>query len=233
MPPLLLEKNMKKGVLCGLRYLTRYPENFDPNKRYPTLLFLHGAGTIGDDLDKLAGNIFFNHVEKLNLPCVIFAPQCDEGKVWFDLFERLEDLARTVLEFDFVDRDRYYVVGASMGGYATWQIAMSLNDIFAAAIPICGGGIYWNAGRLKNTPVWAFHGENDTVVFCEESVKMVEATNKRGGNAKLTVYPDTKHNAWDPTYRDPKVWEWLFSQRLWRGEAAGGDEKNMDVKNFG
>ena len=233
MPPLLLEKNMEKDALCSLRYLTRYPENFDPNKKYPAILFLHGAGTIGNDLDKLAGNPFFKHVESLNLPCVIFAPQCNEGKVWFDLFERLEDFARAVLEFDFVDKDRYYVVGASMGGYATWQIAMSLNDIFAAAIPICGGGIYWYAGRLKNTPVWAFHGDSDPTVFCEESVKMVEATNKRGGNAKLTVYPNTGHNAWDPTYKDPKVWEWLFSQRLGQKEVPTGDVGTMNSKNFG
>lgn len=224
---------MKKGALCGLRYLTRYPENFDPNKKYPTVLFLHGAGTIGNDLDKLAGNIFFKHVEKLNLPCVIFAPQCNEGKVWFDLFERLEDFARTVLEFDFVDKDRYYVVGASMGGYATWQISMSLNDIFAAAIPICGGGIYWNAGRLKNTPVWAFHGENDPTVFCEESVKMVEGINKRGGNAKLTVYPNTGHDAWTPTYSNPEVWKWMLAQRLGQKEVPVGDAVNMDSKRFG
>ncbi|MBQ7293250.1 MAG: prolyl oligopeptidase family serine peptidase [Clostridia bacterium] len=224
---------MKKGVLCGLRYLTRYPENFDPSKKYPTLLFLHGAGTIGNDLDKLAGNPFFEHVEKLNLPCVIFSPQCNEGKVWFDLFERLEDFARTVLEFDFVDKERYYVVGASMGGYATWQLAMSLNDIFAAAIPICGGGIYWNAGRLKNTPVWAFHGENDPTVFCEDSVQMVEAINKRGGNAKLTIYPNTDHNSWDPTYGNPEVWEWLFSQRFGKKDVSGGDAEAMDSKRFG
>lgn len=233
MPPFVLEEDMKKGALCGLRYLTRYPENFDPNKKYPTVLFLHGAGTIGNDLDKLAGNIFFKHVEKLNLPCVIFAPQCNEGKVWFDLFERLEDFARTVLEFDFVDKDRYYVVGASMGGYATWQISMSLNDIFAAAIPICGGGIYWNAGRLKNTPVWAFHGENDPTVFCEESVKMVEGINKRGGNAKLTVYPNTGHDAWTPTYSNPEVWKWMLAQRLGQKEVPVGDAVNMDSKRFG
>ena len=233
MPPLLLEENMKKGALCGLRYLLRYPEKFDPGKKYPTVLFLHGAGTIGNDLDKLAGNSFLKHAQKLSFPCVVFAPQCDEGKVWFDLFERLEDFAKAVLEFDFVDKERYYVVGGSMGGYTTWQIAMSLNDIFAAAIPICGGGMYWNAGRLKNMPVWAFHGDKDPTVFCEESVKMVEAINKRGGNAKLTIYPDTDHNSWDPTYRDPKVWEWLFSQRLGQKEVPESDAKNMDVKNFG
>ena len=224
---------MEEVVMCGLRDVVKYPDNFDKNAKYPTLLFLHGAGTIGNDIEKLKNNVFWRHMEKIALPCVIFAPQCDSGKVWFDLFEKLEGFAKAVLDFDFVDRERYCVIGASMGGYATWQIAMSLNNIFAAVIPVCGGGMYWNSGRLKNTPVWAFHGEDDPTVFCEESVKMVEGINKRGGNAKLTIYPNTGHNAWDPTYSNHDVWKWMLAQRLGQKEVPLGDANNMDRKNFG
>lgn len=233
MPPLFMEKNMEERVICGLRCVVRYPENFDSGKKYPTVLYIHGAGTIGNDIEKLKNNVFWKHADRHNLPCVFFAPQCDEGKVWFDLFEKLESFAKAVLEFDFVDKERYYVTGASMGGYATWQISMSLNTLFAAAIPVCGGGMYWYSGRLKNMPVWAFHGENDPTVFCEESVKMVEGINKRGGNAKLTVYPDTEHNAWDPTYKNPEVWAWLFSQRRVKKDATDGGVSDMDSKRFG
>lgn len=225
--------NMEKSVICGLRCVAKYPDNFDKNIKYPAVLYLHGAGTIGNNIEKLVDSVFWKHFERVEHPCVVFAPQCDEGKVWFDLFEKLEDFARAVLDFDFVDKERYYVTGGSMGGYATWQLAMSLNDVFAAAIPVCGGGMYWNSGKLKNMPVWAFHGENDPTVFCSESINMVEGINKRGGNAMLTVYPDTGHNAWDPTYGDPKVWDWLFSQRLGQKPVPMGDVKNMDSKNFG
>jgi predicted peptidase len=224
---------MEVSSICGLRCVIRYPENFDKSKKYPAILYLHGAGTIGNDIEKLVGNGFWNHFEKVNVPCVVFAPQCDEGKVWFDLFERLEAFAQAVTEFDFVDKDRYYVTGGSMGGYATWQLAMSLNKLFAAAMPVCGGGMYWFSGRLKNMPVWAFHGENDPVVFCSESINMVEGINKRGGNAKLTIYPNTEHNAWDPTYGNPEVWEWLFAQKLGQKEVPAGDVRSMDSKNFG
>lgn len=93
--------------------------------------------------------------------------------------------------------------------------------------------MYWYSGRLKNMPVWAFHGENDPTVFCEESVKMVEGINKRGGNAKLTVYPDTEHNAWDPTYKNPEVWAWLFSQRRVKKDTTDGGVSDMDSKRFG
>ena len=224
---------MEKSVICGLRCVIKYPDGFDPNCKYPAVLFLHGAGTIGDDIEMLAKNSFWEHIEKVKYPCVVVAPQCDSGKVWFDLYEKLEAFAKAVLDFDFVDKERYYVIGGSMGGYATWQLAMSLNNLFAAALPVCGGGMYWFSGRLKNMPVWAFHGENDPVVFCSESKNMVEGINKRGGNAKLTIYPDTEHNAWDPTYSNPEVWDWLFSQKIGKKDSPEGDVKNMNSKNFG
>lgn len=224
---------MERNVICGLRCIVRYPKEFDKSKKYPTLLYLHGAGTIGNDIEKLENSGFWKHADNTDLPCVIFAPQCDQGKVWFDLFEKLENFAISALEFEFVDKERYYLTGGSMGGYAAWQLAMSLNNVFAAVLPVCGGGMYWNSGRLKNMPVWAFHGENDPTVFCEESVKMVEGINKRGGNAKLTIYPNTEHNAWDPTYSNPEVWEWVLAQRLGQKEIPVGDVKNMDSKNFG
>ena len=104
-------------------------------------------------------------------------------------------------------------MGASMGGYATWQLAMSMPDYFAAIVPICGGGMYWNAGRLVNIPIWAFHGEQDTTVFLEESEKMVDAVNRRGGNAKFTVYPYNGHDAWSDTYSNWEVYEWLLQHR--------------------
>ena len=102
-------------------------------------------------------------------------------------------------------------MGASMGGYGTWQLAMSLPELFAAIVPICGGGMYWNASRLVNIPIWAFHGGKDTTVFKEESIKMVDAVNKCGGNAKITIYPENGHDAWSDTYKNPEVFHWLLS----------------------
>ena len=107
---------------------------------------------------------------------------------------------------------------------------MSLPKTFAAIVPICGGGMYWNANRLRHTPVWAFHGEKDKTVFCEESRKMVDAVNKKGGNAKLTVYPDAEHDSWTETYRNPEVFEWLLSQkngtvRVLDNDGYSGSEK--------
>ena len=102
------------------------------------------------------------------------------------------------------------MMGASMGGYAVWQLAMSMPEHFAAIVPICGGGMYWNAGRLANLPIWAFHGGKDKYVLPEESQKMVDAVNENGGRAKLTVYPENAHDAWSDTYKNKQVFLWLL-----------------------
>ena len=197
-------------IIQGINCVIAYPEGYDGKKKCPTLLFLHGSGTRGDDIELLKNNPFFGTVAKhRDFPFVTVAPQCSEN-TWFDCFERLKALARELTVRDFADPSRIYLMGASMGGYATWQLAMSEPECFAAIVPICGGGMYWNASRLADIPVWAFHGALDKVVFPEESVNMVEKVNKRGGNARLTVYPNNAHDAWSDTYANPEVFKWLL-----------------------
>ena len=204
---------MNEMSFHGIRCLIRTPKNFDPENRYPVLLFLHGAGTRGNDISKLYDNPFFQIIESHhNLPLVVIAPLCEEN-TWFDIWERLKSLVDEIEKLPFADRDHICVMGASMGGYATWQLAMSMPECFAAIVPICGGGMYWNAARLVNVPVWAFHGAKDQTVRLEESVKMVEAVKRYGGEAKLTVYPENGHDAWSDTYRNPEVFDWLLKQK--------------------
>ncbi len=192
-----------------LTYLVKYPEGFSKTEKHPILIFLHGAGSRGTSSDALRGNPFFKCTENLNLPFVIVAPLCSEN-TWFDLFEHLEGLVKEVAQLPFADEKRIYLTGNSMGGYGTWQLAMSMPEYFAAIAPVCGGGMYWNAGRLANLPVWAFHGGKDGTVFPTESEKMVNAVNRAGGNARLTTYPDREHDSWTPTYSNPEVFEWLL-----------------------
>ena len=117
-----------------------------------------------------------------------------------------------------------------MGGYAVWQLAMSMPDCFAAIVPICGGGMYWNAGRLAGLPIWAFHGGKDEYIFPEESQKMVDAVSRNGGKAKLTVYPENAHDVWCDTYSNPQVYSWLLSNTNNKSESdnAGGNFTGSD-----
>ena len=204
---------MEEISFQNIRCVLRKPIDFNSEKKYPILLFIHGAGTRGNDIDKLCANPFFRLTDRhQNFPFVTIAPLCEEN-TWFDVWERLKALVNDITNLPFADQERIYVMGASMGGYATWQLAMSMADRFAAIVPICGGGMYWNAGRLVNVPIWAFHGAKDTAVLLEESVKMVEAVKRHGGEAKLTVYPENGHDAWSDTYSNPEVFSWLFPQQ--------------------
>lgn len=197
----------------NLQYVISYPAEYKTDKKYPVIIFLHGAGTRGNDIKRLETNPYFINTKKYeSFPFVTVAPLCSEN-TWFDMFEKLKKLVHRIAVSDFADNERIYLMGVSMGGYATWQLAMSIPDYFAAVVPICGGGMYWNAARLVNVPVWAFHGEKDCTVFVEESKKMVEAVNKNGGNAKLTLYPENGHDSWTDTYNNYEVFEWLLSIR--------------------
>ena len=198
------EKTGKK-----LKYLAYSPKK---NENVPLILYLHGAGSRGDELSSMSPVGPVGELENgRRIPARIVAPQC-YGDTWFELFETLIDFAETVSKESGVDKSRIYLTGVSMGAYAAWQLAMTKPDMFAALVPVCGGGMYWNAERLKNMPVWTFHGALDDDVYPDESIKMVYRINKSGGKAKITVFEKADHNAWDPAYALDDMWDWMFEQ---------------------
>lgn len=200
----LSEKTGKK-----LKYFHHSP---NIGGKVPLIIYLHGAGSRGDSLSAMAHVGPIGELEKgRDIPAKIVAPQCS-GNTWFELFETLIDFSETAAAENDVDKNRIYLTGVSMGSYAAWQLAMTRPTMFAALVAVCGGGMYWNADRLANMPIWAFHGALDDIVLPEESVKMVRAVNKNGGNAKITIFPHADHNAWDPAYALDEMWDWMFSQ---------------------
>ena len=205
-----------------LQYAIAIPDNFDPSRKYPCVIFLHGSGTRGNDPDVLLGNCYFEHTAALGYDAVSFAPQCNSDS-WFDVHEQLIDFAEFVSSCDFVDEDRVYLMGASMGGYATWQLAISRPDLFAAIVPICGGGTYWNAYRLCSMGVWAVHGANDDAVLPEESVKMVNAIRAAGGKAELSILEGVGHGSWVYAYTSREIYDWMFSHSRQRPDTEGKD----------
>ena len=194
----------------SIRYLSALPENAGDGP-WPTLLFLHGAGSRGTELSVLTEKTISRYYLANKPGFVLIEPLCS-ADTWFDIFEQLLDFTAYIRNLTFVDEKRLSVTGNSMGGYACWQLAMSRPDWFCAAAPVCGGGMYWNADRLRNMPVWAFHGALDDVVLPEESQKMVNAVNAAGGNARLTIYPDCAHDSWEPAYSDAALYRFLTMQ---------------------
>lgn len=224
-----MQKQVKKFE--KLSYVLALPQNFDNKQKYPAIILLHGAGGRGTDIQPVLDNPYFTETEVHNLKAVSFAPQC-YANTWFDIFEQLQEFIEFVINEPYVDKERVYLIGASMGGFATWQMAMTHPEWFAAIVPICGGGMYWNAERLKNMGVWAFHGEVDDVVFPEESKKMVDYVNKKGGNARLTICEGVCHTSWLNAYRSRELFDWLFAQRL-NDTSVSGNGGFDDVKKFG
>lgn len=216
----------------NIKYIVSYPTDFCEEKTYPTIFFMHGSGNRGDDINLLFQNAYFLELKKHedDFPFITVAPQCS-ADTWFELWHVLKGLVQHVATLPFVDTSRLYLMGTSMGGYGAWQLAMSIPEYFAAMVPICGGGMYWNAGRLINIPIWAFHGADDTIVLPEESQKMVNAVNNKGGNAKLTIYPDTPHSVWLKVYSDPQVFDWLLQYENQNTQIL--QNCNNDIAAFG
>lgn len=203
--------NIKIEQSDNLQYIIRFPDGYKNGDKFPVIIYLHGAGSRGNDINILKNTPYFNIINNhLEFPFITVAPQCSQN-TWFDMFEQLKSFVFKIYDENFTDKNKIYLMGASMGGYGTWQLAMSLPEIFAAIVPICGGGMYWNASRLVNVPIWAFHGAKDTIVLKEESIKLVDAVNKCGGKAKLTIYPENGHDAWSDTYNSQEVFRWLLS----------------------
>ena len=112
-----------------------------------------------------------------------------------------------------IDRDRIYLTGLSMGGFGTWALALRHPERYAAILPVCGGGERQLARRLREMPIWAFHGDADQVVPVERSQEMIDAIKKLGGPPRFTAYPGVGHDSWTATYDNPEVYEWLLAQR--------------------
>lgn len=211
--PQVFEKTITKTLSC--KYLLFLPDGFSKKKQgWPMILFLHGAGERGSDLKKVKKHGPPKIVEKRkDFPFIVVSPQCPKDDWWTDKVEVLTHLLDDIVAKYDVDTERIYLTGLSMGGYGTWTLAAAYPDRFAAIAPICGGGKRIMALRLKDIPVWAFHGAKDRVVPLKESEEMVNAIKTRGGDARLTVYPDAGHDSWTVTYNNKELYDWFLKHR--------------------
>lgn len=215
-----------------LPYRLLKPAKYDPNQKYPLVVFLHGAGERGTDnkVQLVHGMAdFASPANREKYPAFVIAPQCPTGERWVevdwsadkhDMPEkpaspmRLTHELMASLEKEFsIDADRIYITGLSMGGYGTWDAIQRHPQRFAAAAPICGGGDPKFADKIKNIPIWAFHGDKDAAVKVERSRDMIAAIKAAGGSPKYTEYPGVGHDSWTATYKNPEFFAWLFAQK--------------------
>ena len=215
-----------------LPYRLMKPENYDATKKYPLVVYLHGAGERGADNAKqmnLGVPQFASQANREKHPCFLIAPQCPENEKWVDVDSRADShmipkemtepsrltiaLIKALTKEFSIDEKRIYITGLSMGGFGTWDLVARYPDLFAAAVPVCGGADEATAEKIKEVPIWAFHGGKDDIVKTARSRNMIAALEKAGGKPKFVEYPDIGHDAEGPAYKDATMFEWLFAQK--------------------
>jgi predicted peptidase len=226
-----------KGNVLPYRIL--YPVNYDKNKKYPLLLFLHGAGLRGNDNEKQlmqGARLFVTEENQKKYPAIIIIPQCPADLNWSSLnidrsrrpvkltfdytkpatwpLKAANELVKGIADTARVDKSRIYITGFSMGGMGTFESVFRYPNLYAAALPICGGGDA-NAydKHLKNTSFWIFHGADDALVDVNLSREMVARLKALKIPVVYTEYPGVNHNSWDNAFADPKYLEWMFMQK--------------------
>ncbi|WP_217183970.1 alpha/beta hydrolase-fold protein [Streptomyces sp. AC495_CC817] len=199
-----------------LRYLLHLPDAYDvdPDRRWPLVLFLHGAGERGSELDLAA----VHGPPKLadaghEFPFILVTPQCAESSQWVTELTVLAHLLDEVSAAYRVDTDRVVVTGLSMGGFGTWSLAVRYPDRFAAIAPICGGLWAQSAAPIRDLPVWTFHGDADDVVPISSTEEIVAELRALGSDARFTRLPGVGHDSWTAAYDDPELYDWLLAHR--------------------
>jgi predicted peptidase len=206
-------KGEVNGKEQSMQYLLYLPKDYaaKADAKFPVLLFLHGAGERGDNIERVKVHGPPKLIEKgKDFPFIVISPQCP-ANVWWDV-DVLAALVDDVVRSHRADKSRLYVTGLSMGGFGTWAICSKYPDKFAAAAPICGAGNPKTVAAMKGVPTWAFHGDKDTAVKFEAGKAMVDALKAAGGDVQFTVYEGVGHDSWTATYNNAKLYEWLLSK---------------------
>jgi predicted peptidase len=198
----------------SLNYLLYLPLNFTNDKKWPLILFLHGAGERGNNLELLKRyGIQTKLLKEPDFPCVVISPQCPENSIWEMQFDLLTELLDETVNKYPIDEKRIYLTGISMGGYGTWNYAILNPDKFAAIVPVSGGAMMLkHAVRLKDTPIWVFHGREDISIPIEESQRVVDVLKACNGNVRFSNIPDAGHEVCTTAYKNDEIFDWLLKQ---------------------
>ena len=204
----------KVEVEFEMNYLLRLPEN--SSEKFPLMVFLHGAGERGTDINKVIANgPLQDKYKEFTQEFAILAPQCPEGQYW-DVETVYRLIQKIIKDHKNIDTNRIYLTGLSMGGWGRWRLAEKHPELFAALVTVCApAGLpeKREAHFLKDIPVRIFHGAIDDIVPVDNSIQMYHELKKLGADVELTIFNDDNHNSWDSTYSNPELYKWILKQR--------------------
>ena len=221
----------------SISYRILFPENFNANQKYPVVFFLHGRGESGSDNEKQLKNgaaLFLQEGIRKKYPAIVVFPQCSADSYWANVkitadsagkrsfsfqkggkptkaMKALLGMIDNMLDKPYVNLNRVYVGGLSMGGMGTYELLRRKHKTFAAAFAICGGDNIANVNRYKHVPLWIFHGGKDDIVNPNFSTLIANQLKIVGKEVKFTLYPDDNHNSWDSAFKEPELIPFLFA----------------------
>lgn len=219
------EKEYTVTMKAEYKYVLQIPKKLKTEENLPLIVFLHGSGERGNELNQVKVHGPWNFLQAhQEYRFILLAPQCQNGEVW-DPY-KLDALLNDIVANHPVDPSRIYLTGLSMGGFGTWDWAMLRPDRFAALAPICGASNLHrlSAQKVKDIPIWVFHGALDASVPYELSARVVRELEMMGANVNFTVYPLAGHDSWTETYLNKELYDWFLQQRL-------GNPKSQPINN--
>lgn len=203
-----------KKAIARYDYLIYLPHSYSTSQStYPLLIYLHGGSLRGHDLNKLKA---YGPPQEIangrEFPCIVVSPQCPDGKFW-STDNWFEPLYAELTDLYCIDKKRVYLTGISMGGYGAWQTAVAYPNRFAAVAPLCGGGDdSTQVCRLRNVPIWTFHGTADDLIPIDETGRLVRRLNQCNGRVTFTKLPNVGHDI-QYLYGETALYDWLMKQR--------------------
>ena len=201
------------GLPHALDYLAYLPASYahDTAKQWPLVIFLHGSGERGNQLDLVRKNgLPFELDRRGDTPYVMIAPQCPANERWN--VQVLDALLTNLLKAYRIDEKRVIITGLSLGGFGSWAWACEHPERFAGVIPVCGGIDPAKTVALKGMPIWGFHGDQDKSVALARGQLAAEAAKRNGADVKFTVYPGIGHNSWEKAYAEPELESWILAR---------------------
>lgn len=208
-----LKANAFSMEATQLGYILTTPSDIKDNEKLPLIIFLHGAGERGDNLDLLKAycvpKLFTANPDYER--AITLSPQCPHEHTWIDFKKELFSLFDEIISSYPVDKNKVSLCGISMGGFGTWELALSKSHLFSAIAPLCGGGMNWRAWYVKDLPIRVYHGRRDDVVPLSQSEAMVNSICAQGGNVEFTIYDDLGHNCWDRAFEETDLIKWLIA----------------------
>ena len=207
-------RKVHKGKDSDAKYIVFVPPAYKADKDYPVILFLHGAGSTGDDGEKQVKGGLAKAIrdKKKDFPFIVVFPQAHQ-KGWGakgESAKRALAILDEVMKDYKTDKKRVYLTGLSMSGFGTWSLAAAFPERWAAIAPICGGGDPKTAAKIKDIPCWCFHGDADPTVKVERSREMIKALKDAGGSPRYDEYPGVNHNSWDKAYATAELYTWFL-----------------------